>query len=90
MPNGNVIHFLCYAISLNDEMYDKLEKHRDDLSYAQTMRDLVCTRLSVQPNIRKSVRCRTQEINTRMDQALQKEASKRMLSKISGLICVGY
>lgn len=45
MPNGHVIHFLCYAISLDDEMYDNLEKHRDDRSYAQTMRDLVCTRL---------------------------------------------
>ena len=85
MSNGHVIHLLCYAISLNDEMYNKLEKHLDDRSYAQTMRDLVCTRLSVQPNIIESVWCHTHEINTQMDQALQKEASKRMLSKSATL-----
>jgi hypothetical protein len=85
MPNGHVIHLLCYAISLNDELYDKFEKHRGNRSYAQTVRDLVCTRLSVQPSTRESVWCHIHEINTQMDQALQQEASKRMLSKSATL-----
>lgn len=81
MPNGQIIHFLCYSISLNKELYNKFEEYRGDRSYAQTMRDLVCPRLSVKPSTRESVWCHTHEINTQINQALQKEASKRMLSK---------
>ena len=90
MPSGHVIHFLCYSISLNNELYNKFEKHRGDRSYAQTIRDLVCPRLSVKPNTRESVWCHTHEINTQINQALQKEASKRMLSKsetLRQLVC---
>ena len=90
MPNGHVIRFLFYAISLNTELFNKFEKHRGDCSNAQTMRDLVCARLSVQPSTRESVWYHTHQINTQINQALQKEASKRMLSKsatLRQLIC---
>jgi hypothetical protein len=76
---------MCYAISLNDELYNKFEKHRGNNSCAQTMRDLVCARLSMQPSTGESVWCRTHEINNQINQALQKEASKRMLSKSATL-----
>jgi hypothetical protein len=90
MPNVHVIHFLCYTISLNTELYNKFEKHRGDRSYAEAMRDLVCPRLSVQPGIAESVWCHTHEINAQINQALQKEACKRMLSKsetLRQLVC---
>lgn len=90
MPNGHVIRFLCHAISLNNELFNKFEKHRGDRSYAQAMRDLVCPGLSVQPSTRESVWCYTHEINTQINQALQKEANKRMLSKsetLRQLVC---
>lgn len=90
MPNGHVIRFLCHAISLNNELFNKFEKHRGDRSYAQTMRDLVCPKLSVQPSTRGSVWYHTHEINTQINQALQNEASKRMLSKsetLRQLVC---
>jgi hypothetical protein len=90
VPNGHVIRFLCNAISLNNELFNKFEMHRGDRSYAQTMRDLVCPKLSVQPSTRDSVWYHTHEINTQINQALQKEASKRMLSKsetLRQLVC---
>ena len=84
MPNVHIIHLSRYAISLDDEIYKKFEKHRGNRSYAQTVRDIVCTRLSVQPSNRESLWCYTQ-INTQMNKALQKEASNRMLSKSTTL-----
>lgn len=90
MPHGHVIRFLCNAVSLNNEMFNKFEKCRGDRSCAQTMRDLVCPKLSVQPSTRDSVWYHTHEINTQINQSLQKEASKRMLSKsetLKQLVC---
>jgi hypothetical protein len=90
MPHGHVIRFLCNSISLNTEMFNKFEKHRGDRSSAQTMRDLVCPKLSVQLNITDSVWYHTHEVNTQINQALQIEASKRMLSKsetLRQLVC---
>jgi hypothetical protein len=81
MPNGHVIHWSCYAISLDDEMYDNFEKHRGNRSSALTIRELVCTRLNMPLSTRESLWCRTHENDTQMNHALQKEASKRMLSK---------
>lgn len=90
MPNGHVIHLLGYGISLDDELYTKFEKYRGNRSCAQTIRDLICVRLSVQTNTGKSVWCHAHEINTQINNALQTEASKRMLSKsttLRQLIC---
>jgi hypothetical protein len=90
MLGEHVIHFLCYAIPLNNEMYNEFEKRRGNCSNAQTIRDLICSRLSVQQSTRESVWYHTHEINAQINQALQKEASKRLLSKsatLRQLIC---
>jgi len=71
-------------------MYNKFENLRGDRSYAEAMRDLACPKLSVQPDTGESVWCHTHEINAQINQALQKEASKRMLSKsetLRQLVC---
>jgi hypothetical protein len=73
MPNVHIIHLLCYAISLDDEMYKKFEKHRGNRSYALTIRELVCTRLSVQPSTRETLWCYTHEINTQMNKHSKKK-----------------
>jgi hypothetical protein len=85
MPNVHIIHLSFYAISLDDEIYKKFEKHRGNRSYALTISGLVCARLSVQPSTRESLWCYTHEIDTQMNKALQKEVSNRMLSKSTTL-----
>jgi hypothetical protein len=68
-------------IPVNKELFNKFEIYRDNRSQAQTIRDILCAALGVQLSKIDLSYGHIQKINTRIELALEKERSKRGISK---------
>src|SRR5665647_2675794 len=68
-------------IPVNEELLNKFEIYRDNRSQAQTIRDILCVALGVQLSKIDLSYGHVQKINTRIEMALEKERSKRGISK---------
>jgi hypothetical protein len=68
-------------IPVNEELLNKFEIHRGNRSQAQTIRDILCEALGVQLSKTELSYGHVQKINTRIEMALEKERSKRRISK---------
>jgi hypothetical protein len=68
-------------IPVNEELLNKFEMYRDNRSQAQTIRDILCVALGVQLSKIDLSYGHVQKINTRIEMALEKERSKRGISK---------
>ena len=79
------IGFLIYQpgnmIPVNLELFNKFEIYRDNRSQAQTIRDILCMALSVQLSKTDLSYGHIKKINPRIEVALEKERSKRGISK---------
>lgn len=68
-------------IPVNDEILNKFEMYRDNRSQAQAIRDILCEALGMQLSKVDLSYGHVQKINTRIEMALEKEKSKRGVSK---------
>ena len=68
-------------IPINEELLNKFEIYKDNRSQAQTIRDILCAALGVQLSKIDLSYGHVQKINTRIEMALDKESSKRGISK---------
>ncbi|MDR7666907.1 hypothetical protein RG963_14190 [Methanosarcina sp. Z-7115] len=68
-------------IPVNKELLNKFETHRDNRSQAHTIRDILCAALGVQLSKIDLSYGHVRKINTRIEMALEKERSKRGISK---------
>jgi hypothetical protein len=76
---GYLNHYV--EIPVDEELSIKFEKHRDNRSHAQAMRDILCAALGVQLSKIDLSYGHIQKINTRIEIALEKERSRRRTSK---------
>ena len=68
-------------IPVNNELLNKFEIYRDNRSQAQTIRDILCAALGVHLSKIDLSYGHVQKISTRIEMALEKERSKRGISK---------
>jgi hypothetical protein len=68
-------------IPVNIELFNKLEVYRKNRSQAQTLRDILCEALSVRLSKTDLSYGHIKKINPRIEMALEKERSKRGISK---------
>ena len=76
-----LIYLAAQEIPVDKELYYKFDRHRGYRSHAQTMRDIMCTALGVQLSKIDLSYGHVQKISTRIEMALEKERSKRGISK---------
>ncbi len=68
-------------IPVNNELLNKFEIYRDNRSQAQTIRNILCAALGVHLSKIDLSYGHVQKISTRIEVALEKERSKRGISK---------
>jgi hypothetical protein len=68
-------------IPVNIELFNKLEVYRKNRSQAQTLRDILCEALCVRLSKTDLSYGHIKKINPRIEMALEKERSKRGISK---------
>jgi len=68
-------------IPINVELFNKFETYRDNRSQAQTIRDILCAALCVRLSKTDLSYGHIKKINTRIEMALERERSKRGISK---------
>jgi hypothetical protein len=76
-----LIYLAAQEIPVDKELYYKFDRHRGYRSHAQTMRDIMCTALGVQLSKIDLSYGHIQKINTMIELTLEKERSKRGISK---------
>ena len=81
MSVGHLTYRPGDMIPVNIELFNKFESFRGDRSQAQTIRDILCTALSVQLSKTDLSYGHIKKINPRIEMALEKERNKRGISK---------
>jgi hypothetical protein len=81
MSVGHLTYRPGDMIPVNIELFNKFESYRGDRSQAQTIRDILCTALSVQLSKTDLSYGHIKKINPRIEMALEKERNKRGISK---------
>lgn len=81
MSIGHLAYRPGDIISVNIDLFNKFEMYRGNRSQAQTIRDILCTALSVQLSKTDLSYGHIKKINPRIEMALEKERSKRGISK---------
>ena len=79
------VRYLTYRpgdrVPVNEELLIKFKIYKDNRPQAQTIRDILCEALGVQLSKTELSYGHVQKINTRIEKALEKERSKRGISK---------
>ena len=81
MSIGYLIYRPGDMIPVSDILLNKFVGYRGNRSQAQTIRDILCSELGVQLSKIDLSYGHIQKINTRIEMALEKERSKRGISK---------
>lgn len=81
MSIGHLTYRPGNMIPVNIDLFNKFEVYRGNRSQAQTIRDILCATLSVQLSKTDLSYGHIKKINLRIEVALEKERSKRGISK---------
>jgi len=81
MSIGHLAYRPGDMIPVNIDLFNKFEMYRGNRSQAQTIRDILCVALSVQLSKTDLSYGHIKKINPRIEVALEKERSKRGISK---------
>jgi hypothetical protein len=81
MSVGHLAYRPGDMIPIDTELFNKFEIYRDNRSQAQTIRDILCAALNVRLSKKDLSYGHIKKINPRIEMALEKERSKRGISK---------
>jgi len=81
MSIGHLAYRPGDMIPVNIDLFNRFEMYRGNRSQAQTIRDILCVALSVQLSKTDLSYGHIKKINPRIEVALEKERSKRGISK---------
>jgi hypothetical protein len=81
MSIGHLAYRPGDMIPVNIDLFNRFEMYRGNRSQAQTIRDILCMALSVQLSKTDLSYGHIKKINPRIEVALEKERSKRGISK---------